>query len=166
MGIGFQSNFLKSLDLGSIWIVHNWLLSPKKDTVCWNYSIWCLKQLLENLQLKSIDFFHTYLQIPKLALELNNSVIPQVAAGWLANAYGPKWFLVGAMFVCSAAGILIPAFAAQFGSKGVMAIRAIQGLSQGFIFPSVHNLLSHWVPPGERSRLGTFVYAGKLTILL
>lgn len=87
-------------------------------------------------------------------------ILPQVAAGWLANTYGPKWFLIGAMLICSAAGILIPLFAAYFGSKGVMAIRSLQGLSQGFIFPSVHNLLSYWVPPNERSRLGTFVYAG------
>lgn len=63
--------------------------------------------------------------------------------------------------MCSSAGILIPLFAAYFGSKGVMAIRALQGFSQGFIFPSVHNLLSNWVPPNERSRFGTFVYAGK-----
>lgn len=93
-------------------------------------------------------------------------ILPQIAAGWLANTYGPKWFLVSAMFICSAAGILLPSFAAYFGSRGVMAIRSIQGLSQGFIFPSVHSLLSNWVPPNERSRLGTFVYAGKLSIEL
>nr|CAH7723439.1 unnamed protein product [Callosobruchus chinensis] len=40
-----------------------------------------------------------------------------------------------------------------------MAARATQGLAQGFLFPSVHTLLAKWVPPGERSRLGTFVYA-------
>ncbi|CAH1116930.1 unnamed protein product [Phaedon cochleariae] len=86
-------------------------------------------------------------------------ILPQIAAGWLANRYGPKWFLVGAMGVCSLAGLFLPTMAAQFGSRGVMAARALQGLSQGFIFPSIHNLLAKWVPPGERSRLGTFVYA-------
>ncbi|KAJ8946324.1 hypothetical protein NQ318_004213 [Aromia moschata] len=86
-------------------------------------------------------------------------ILPQVGAGWLANNYGPKWFLVGAMSICSLFGLLLPSMAAMFGSKGVMASRAIQGLSQGFIFPSTHNLLAQWVPPNERSRLGTFVYA-------
>lgn len=93
-------------------------------------------------------------------------VLPQIAAGWLANVYGPKWFLVGAMLVCSTAGMLTPLFAAYFGSRGVMIIRALQGLSQGFIFPSIHNVLSKWVPTNERSRLGTFVYAGKNGVLI
>ena len=47
-----------------------------------------------------------------------------------------------------------------FDSKGVMISRALQGFCQGFFFPSIHNILSYWVPVTERSRLGTFVYAG------
>nr|XP_023022715.1 putative inorganic phosphate cotransporter isoform X1 [Leptinotarsa decemlineata] len=86
-------------------------------------------------------------------------ILPQVGAGWLSNRYGPKWFLIGSMGVCSLAGMAIPSLAASLGSKGVMVGRAIQGLSQGFIFPSMHVLLAKWVPPNERSRLGTFVYA-------
>nr|CAI5823959.1 unnamed protein product [Callosobruchus analis] len=86
-------------------------------------------------------------------------VLPQILAGHLANQYGPKWFLVAAMTICSSAGLLLPLLAGAFGSKGVMAARATQGLAQGFLFPSVHTLLAKWVPPGERSRLGTFVYA-------
>ncbi|KAJ8929837.1 hypothetical protein NQ314_017440 [Rhamnusium bicolor] len=86
-------------------------------------------------------------------------ILPQVGAGWLANTYGPKWFLIISMSICSLFGLLLPSMAALFGSKGVMASRAIQGLCQGFIFPSTHNLLAQWVPPNERSRMGTFVYA-------
>lgn len=40
------------------------------------------------------------------------------------------------------------------------ALRVLQGLTQGTIFPSTHTLLSKWVPPGERARLSTFVYSG------
>ncbi|XP_019869409.2 putative inorganic phosphate cotransporter isoform X2 [Aethina tumida] len=87
-------------------------------------------------------------------------IIPQIGAGMLANKYGPKWFLVITMFVCSLFSVLIPPMADLFGSKGVMVCRAIQGFSQGFIFPSIHNLLSKWVPASERSRMGSFVYAG------
>ncbi|CAG9857083.1 unnamed protein product [Phyllotreta striolata] len=86
-------------------------------------------------------------------------ILPQLGAGWLAARYGPKWFLVASMSTCSIMGLFLPTMAARFGSKGVMASRAIQGFSQGFIFPSVHHLLAKWVPPSERSRLGTFVYA-------
>jgi len=86
-------------------------------------------------------------------------VIPQVVAGWLSSRYGAKWFLIGAMGSCGTMCLLLPIMADAFGSKGVMINRAIQGFCQGFIFPSTHFVLSQWVPPDERSRSGTFVYA-------
>lgn len=54
---------------------------------------------------------------------------------------------------------------AELGSWGVMICRILQGLSQGFFFPSSHNLLGKWVPPNERARMGTFVYAGMINFL-
>ncbi|XP_018323914.1 putative inorganic phosphate cotransporter [Agrilus planipennis] len=86
-------------------------------------------------------------------------IIPQVVAGQLAKKYGPKWFLLVTMAVGSLFSILIPTFA-RFGSWGVILCRIIQGFCQGFIFPSTHNLLGKWAPICERSRLGTFVFAG------
>lgn len=65
------------------------------------------------------------------------------------------------IFLGSLSAILTPCIAHLFGSKGVMGVRAFQGFTQGFVYPSVHGLLSKWVPISERSRLGTFVYAGK-----
>ncbi|XP_060531442.1 putative inorganic phosphate cotransporter isoform X2 [Cylas formicarius] len=87
-------------------------------------------------------------------------VLPQAFAGWAANRYGPKWFLVVTMAIGSCLGILVPCTAAHLGSKGVMAIRAVQGITQGFVYPSIHYLLSQWAPLSERSRMGTFVMAG------
>ncbi|KAK5641841.1 hypothetical protein RI129_010388 [Pyrocoelia pectoralis] len=86
-------------------------------------------------------------------------VIPQIGAGQLAKYYGPKWFLVGSMTLGSLFTILIPIMAA-LGSWAVILCRIIQGLTQGFICPSCHYLMSQWVPPRERARLGTFIYAG------
>ncbi|XP_050302077.1 putative inorganic phosphate cotransporter isoform X2 [Anthonomus grandis grandis] len=86
-------------------------------------------------------------------------IIPQVGAGYLSGRFGAKYFLLGAMAACGSLCLFVPLMAAHFGSKGVMINRALQGLSQGFIFPSVHQTLSRWVPPDERSRLGTIVYA-------
>ncbi|KAL1509308.1 hypothetical protein ABEB36_004070 [Hypothenemus hampei] len=86
-------------------------------------------------------------------------IIPQVFAGWASNRFGAKWFLVVSFALNSIIGFLIPPIAAHFGSEGVMLSRAIQGLCQGFIFPSVTHLLSRWVPSEERSILGTVVYA-------
>ncbi|XP_060531328.1 putative inorganic phosphate cotransporter [Cylas formicarius] len=87
-------------------------------------------------------------------------ILSQAFGGWAANQYGPKWFLVVSMGIGSILGFLVPTVAANFGSKGVMAIRALQGLSQGFVFPSIHYLLSQWAPLSERSRMGAFIMAG------
>ncbi|KAJ8980968.1 hypothetical protein NQ317_013422 [Molorchus minor] len=87
-------------------------------------------------------------------------IILQVFAGQLGRTYGTKWFLVGAMFINSSGCMLIPIMAAKLGSGGVMACRVLQGLSQGFFFPSIHNLLGQWAPTPERSRLGTIVFSG------
>ncbi|KAG5864163.1 hypothetical protein JTB14_019900 [Gonioctena quinquepunctata] len=87
-------------------------------------------------------------------------IFPQVGAGWLATHYGPKWFLVGSMAVCSVAGFFVPVSAAHFGSKGVMVCRALQGLSQGFIYPSIHSLFAKWAPKNERSLLANLLYSG------
>lgn len=87
-------------------------------------------------------------------------LVPQPFAGQLAKKYGPKWFLISAMSVCCIATFLLPLIASEWGSKGVMTCRIVQGLGQGFVFPMTHDILSKWVPACERSRLGTYVYAG------
>lgn len=84
----------------------------------------------------------------------------QIIAGQLAKNYGPKYFLTGAIAVSALCILLIPCFAAEFGYKGVIALRAIEGACQGVLFPSVHNLLSKWAPISERAQWGSFVYAG------
>ncbi|XP_050508958.1 putative inorganic phosphate cotransporter isoform X2 [Diabrotica virgifera virgifera] len=86
--------------------------------------------------------------------------IPQIVAGYVSDKYGAKWFLVGSTTVTATAGLLIPSAAIYFDSKGVMVCRFLQGLSQGFLFPSMHAVLGKWIPVPERSRLGTFVYLG------
>ncbi|RZC22697.1 inorganic phosphate cotransporter, partial [Asbolus verrucosus] len=87
-------------------------------------------------------------------------VVLQVFAGQFGKMYGPRWFLVAAMLINAVVCMLTPLVADNLGSKGVMGCRVIQGLFQGFIFPSIHNLLGKWAPTPERSRIGTFVYSG------
>ncbi|XP_056640333.1 putative inorganic phosphate cotransporter isoform X2 [Diorhabda carinulata] len=87
-------------------------------------------------------------------------VLTQIPAGQLAERFGPKLFLSGAIIICSLFSILIPIFGAYFGYIGVMVCRIIQGLMQGFIYPSIHHLISAWVPLSSRAKIAGFVYAG------
>lgn len=64
------------------------------------------------------------------------------------------------MTVGSTVHIMIPFVAAWFGSNGVIACRAFQGLNQGFLYPLLHNLLSKWTPTPEISMISGLVYSG------
>lgn len=87
-------------------------------------------------------------------------VITQVPAGQLARKFGGKITLLVGLTVSSVLNILTPVFADIGGWQLVCALRVVEGLCQGTIFPSVHTLISAWVPPGERSVLGTCAYTG------
>ncbi|XP_050308726.1 putative inorganic phosphate cotransporter [Anthonomus grandis grandis] len=89
-------------------------------------------------------------------------IICQFPAAHFGKKYGIKWILVCTNILDSTSCILIPTMANEFGSKGVMVCRFLQGLAQGFLLPSIHTLLGHWAPPNERSRIGTFAYAGSV----
>nr|CAI5859662.1 unnamed protein product [Callosobruchus analis] len=84
----------------------------------------------------------------------------QAIAGELGNRYGIRWLLFIAMFVNSTACALTPFMAEATGSYGVIGCRVVQGMSQGFFFPSVSNLLGQWIPPSERSYMSTIAYSG------
>lgn len=90
-------------------------------------------------------------------------IVFQIFAGYLGRKYGTKKFLLGTVFIDSTACILIPIVAEKFGAHGVMVCQIIEGLMQGFLFPSVHNIIGSWVPPSERSLLSTTTYIGKLS---
>ncbi|KAL1509307.1 hypothetical protein ABEB36_004069 [Hypothenemus hampei] len=85
-------------------------------------------------------------------------VWPQVFAGYAATRFGAKWFLIAAMLIQSLLGIFMPLTVAYFGSLGMCISRAVQGFSQGFLFPSLSHLLGQWVPREERTRLGAFAF--------
>lgn len=90
----------------------------------------------------------------------------QVGAGQLAQKYGPKFFIGTSALIGSIFCALVPVFGAHFGYKGVIACRIITGLTQGFIFPCVHALISSWAPLQDRAKIGTFAYAGESFPLL
>ncbi|CAG9766884.1 unnamed protein product [Ceutorhynchus assimilis] len=86
-------------------------------------------------------------------------VITQIPAGILGKTYGNIRFLGIGMLINSVFGLLVP-IAAEMGLWWLLAVRFIQGLGEGPIVPCSHALLAKWIPPNERSRMGSFVYAG------
>ncbi|XP_015597302.1 putative inorganic phosphate cotransporter isoform X2 [Cephus cinctus] len=86
--------------------------------------------------------------------------IMQLPSGYLAQHWSAQRLLSTGMFICSILNMLVP-LAAKYGDWGaVCACRVGMGLSQACLMPSLHTMLSKWVPPTERARLGTFAYAG------
>jgi len=86
-------------------------------------------------------------------------IVTQLPAGLLTNLYGGRVFFGAGIGICAIVNLLIP-LAAKASPGWLIFLRIIQGLSQGFIFPSMHCLWSKWSPACERSRLTTFSLSG------
>ncbi|XP_034650012.1 putative inorganic phosphate cotransporter isoform X1 [Drosophila subobscura] len=87
-------------------------------------------------------------------------VVTQVPAGQLARKFGGKVMILSGLTICSVLNILTPLCAKLGGWQLVCALRVVEGLCQGVVFPSTHTILSQWAPPKERATLGTCAYAG------
>ncbi|KAL5286732.1 hypothetical protein ACFFRR_008004 [Megaselia abdita] len=87
-------------------------------------------------------------------------IITQIPGGAIAQKYGAKYCLLIGLLLCSLMAILTPYFAAIGDWPLVCALRVVQGLCQGVLFPSVHTLISKWAPVDERGKLGTYTYSG------
>ncbi|KAH8407686.1 hypothetical protein KR222_010729, partial [Zaprionus bogoriensis] len=87
-------------------------------------------------------------------------VVLQLPAGPLARKFGGKTMILTGLSISSVLSVLTP-FLIRFGGwKWLCGVRLIEGLCQGVLFPSVHTVISAWVPPKERALLGNFTYAG------
>ena len=77
----------------------------------------------------------------------------------MAERIGGKIWYGGGVLVSAGLTLLIPV-AARWSVYMLIGLRALEGIGEGVTFPSMHALLSRWIPPIERSRAVTFVYAG------
>lgn len=88
-------------------------------------------------------------------------VITQIPFGLLAKKYGAMRFLGWGMLINSVFAFLVPVAARQGGAPWLIVVRFIQGLGEGPIVPCTHAMLAKWIPPNERSRVGSIVYSGR-----
>ncbi|XP_046394203.1 sialin-like isoform X2 [Ischnura elegans] len=87
-------------------------------------------------------------------------VLTQVPGGMLAEKIGGKHLVGFGIFITSILTLLTPAAAHLGGSTAVIALRVLEGLGEGVTYPAMNYMLASWVPPNERSVLGTIVYSG------
>ncbi|XP_068633115.1 putative inorganic phosphate cotransporter [Battus philenor] len=87
-------------------------------------------------------------------------VILQIPAGELARRLGGKIPMTIAISVNSILSLLMPTAAKYGGWQLVCSCRVLQGLTQGFVYPSMHHLVSQWIPLEENGLLSTIIYAG------
>ncbi|XP_057320427.1 putative inorganic phosphate cotransporter [Microplitis mediator] len=86
--------------------------------------------------------------------------VMQIPSGYLAREWSAKQVLGWGVLINGLLSLLVPLANDQGGWGATCACRVIMGLSQACLLPCVHTFLSKWVPPSERSRLGSITYAG------
>jgi ACS family sodium-dependent inorganic phosphate cotransporter len=89
-------------------------------------------------------------------------LLTQVLGGVWADKYGGKKVLGFGVIWWSIATALTP-LAAKMGLPVLLTARACMGIGEGVAMPAMNNLLSRWVPVGERSRSLALVYSGMYT---
>ncbi|CAH2096621.1 unnamed protein product [Euphydryas editha] len=87
-------------------------------------------------------------------------VVLQIPGGELAARFGGMVLITICVGVNSALTLIIPIGSYYGGWQVVCVCRMLQGLFQGFLYPTIHHLIGKWVPLEEKSRLGTLIYAG------
>lgn len=83
----------------------------------------------------------------------------QIPGGYLSGHYGGSIFL-GVGVLGTAALTLLTPLAAQWGTRWLFALRALEGFGEGVTFPAMMAMWARWAPPLERSRLMTLSGSG------
>uniref|UniRef100_A0A1I8QDK8 Putative inorganic phosphate cotransporter n=1 Tax=Stomoxys calcitrans TaxID=35570 RepID=A0A1I8QDK8_STOCA len=87
-------------------------------------------------------------------------VLTQIPAGQWCRKVGAKGLFLWGNIISSALALLTPYLVTVGDWQTLMAVRIVQGLAQGVMFPCTHSVLSRWSPPGERATLCSLAYAG------
>eukprot|EP00891_Asterochloris_glomerata_P006525 jgi/Astpho2/6525/fgenesh1_pm.00099_%23_3_t len=76
--------------------------------------------------------------------------ISQIPGGSAAQRYGGRLMLMVSFALWSTASLLTPGSARN--TAAIACARVLVGVAQGFLIPSVHTVLSQWIPPHERAK--------------
>ncbi|XP_075225304.1 putative inorganic phosphate cotransporter [Lycorma delicatula] len=85
----------------------------------------------------------------------------QVPMGLVASKFQPKFVIGFGILLSGLCTILLPFAARIWGAAGVVMMRVFCGIGQSTLYPSLSVLLSSWIPPQERARLGSIIMVGE-----
>ncbi|MEW5304853.1 MAG: hypothetical protein WDW36_007434 [Sanguina aurantia] len=85
--------------------------------------------------------------------------VSQVPGGWAAQRYGGRITLTLCFLLWSLVSIFTPSDA-RGSTHGIIVARVCVGIAQGFLIPSIHTVLSQWIPPHERARAVSLTTSG------
>eukprot|EP00871_Galdieria_phlegrea_P005397 jgi/Galph1/5859/GphlegSOOS_G4501.1 len=86
-------------------------------------------------------------------------LVTQIPGGYLADKYGGKHVLGLGVLSWSLMTFITP-FAAAYPLPVLLLSRALLGFGEGVAMPAMNQMVSKWVPSGERSRSLSLIYSG------
>jgi len=95
-----------------------------------------------------------------LTLCRSHAVVVQIFGGWLADRVGGRWLFGGGILGCAALTLFTSAVA-HVHIAAVIVLRMLEGMSEGFMFPATHALLSRWTPQSQTTRSVTIAFSGQ-----
>ncbi|KAJ8681205.1 hypothetical protein QAD02_016992 [Eretmocerus hayati] len=87
-------------------------------------------------------------------------VITHLPGGMMAEKFGGKYTLGFGILFTAVFTLLTPNAVEWGGAWALIVLRVLMGLGEGTTYPAVNVMLAQWTPPEERSKIGSFVYAG------
>ena len=78
----------------------------------------------------------------------------------MAEKFGGKYTLGFGILLTAVFTLLTPNAVDFGGMYALITVRILMGLGEGTTYPAVNVMLAQWTPPEERSKIGSFVFAG------
>ncbi|WAR02897.1 PICO-like protein, partial [Mya arenaria] len=87
------------------------------------------------------------------------SLFTQIPAGTLADIFGGKHIMTGAMVLTAVCSFLVPV-CARTGIEWVFVLRILIGFAGGSVIPAGNSIIAAWGPPAERPSMLAVVATG------
>ncbi|XP_058066948.1 putative inorganic phosphate cotransporter [Anopheles bellator] len=86
-------------------------------------------------------------------------LLTSLPAGPLAERYGPQRLIGYSFLLCAAVTALFPLLA-MIDATAIIAGRFLIGFLSGCVYPTLHNVISRWIPPNEKSKAVACIAGG------